>query len=240
MPLFRFNPAWCSPLRSAEGSPVDPAGGSPDQGSDDAIDLDLLAKGIKGDRSAFGALYERHKKRIFASCFKMMHDPSLAEEMTQETFVKLLRGAEKFDGRARFTTWLTRVAMNVCLSKLRAEKLRRHASLDAPTKDREHGRGVDLEQQRELSLGSRVEAEEDVGRLRAALATLDPEQRVVLLLADSHGRSYESIAAVMGVAVGTVKSRLFRARVALREAMESSEAAPKADEKSGRTGTSER
>lgn len=230
MALFRFNSSWFNLLRSAEGS--DAAGGSPDEGNGDAVDLELLTKGIGGDRRAFGDLYERHKKRIYATCFKMMHDQWLAEELTQETFVKLMRGAEKFDGRAKFTTWLTRVAMNVCLSKLRAEKLRRHASLDAPTKDREHGRGVDLEQNREPSFVSGIEAKEDRERLRAALASLDPDQRAVLILADSQGLSYESIAETLGVAVGTVKSRLFRARAALREAFESLKGRSRTDEKS--------
>ncbi len=164
----------------------------------------------------------------------MVHDRELASDLTQDTFVKLMKGIDSFDGRAKFTTWMTRIAMNVCLSKLRSEKLRRHASLDAPiapNNDREpRGLGADLEQTSELSHPERVEAKEQKERVLAALRQLDPEQRAVLILADAQGLSYESIAATLGVAVGTVKSRLFRARAALKERTEAGSRRPSVDQ----------
>ena len=185
----------------------------------------------RGDHSTWALLVTKHQNRVYATCVKMVHDRELALDLAQESFVKLMVGIGSFDGRAKFTTWLTRIVMNVCLSKLRSEKLRRHASLDAPSGgadgrgdgsdgDARPGRGTELEQAREPSLSSRVEAHEDRERVLSALRNLDPDQRAVLMLCDAQGHSYEQIAETLGVAVGTVKSRLFRARAALRAEVE--------------------
>jgi RNA polymerase sigma-70 factor (ECF subfamily) len=124
---------------------------------------------------------------------------------------------------------MIRVTMNVCLSRLRSEKLRRHASLEAmaerPRGGSEEGSGGltaadQFSQIREQSQDESVEFHEDRERVLRALSTLDPDQRAVLILCDCRGLPYEQIAEVLGVAVGTVKSRLFRARAALRDAVE--------------------
>ena len=213
MVFLSFNSHRHGPLPS----PTEPESGGT---TEDPIDAQLVEGILRNDREAWGALYTRHQSRVFAVCFQMVHDRELASDLTHDTFVKVIKGIASFDGRARFTTWMTRIAMNVCLSKIRSEKLRRHASLDAPTKDREHGRGPDLEQNREHSHTTSVEASEQKERVLAALRKLDPDQRAVLILADAQGLSYESIAATLQVAVGTVKSRLFRARAALKDKME--------------------
>jgi len=211
--LFLFNPLAHGP----RFSPTEPEGAG---SSEDPIDAQLVAAIARNEREAWGTLYTRHQSRVFAVCFQMVHDREMAADLTHDTFVKVIKGIASFDGRAKFTTWMTRVAMNVCLSKIRSEKLRRHASLDAPSHDREHGRGVDLEQNREHSHTAGVEAHEQKERVLAALRKLDPEQRAVLILADAQGLSYESIAGALNVAVGTVKSRLFRARAALKDKLE--------------------
>lgn len=137
---------------------------------------------------------------------------------------KVIQHLGGYDGRAQFTTWMTRIVINVCLSKLRSEKLRKHASLEAgrPSidSDRESGGfGRTISQTREPSALERVEDSESRRDVEAALSGLDPEQRTILLLRDQRGLDYDEIADVLGIAVGTVKSRLFRARAALREAL---------------------
>ena len=196
-----------------------PGDGAPE--GDAVDDLPLIEAARRGDRNAWAALYERHLPRIMGTCMQMTRDREMAADLAQDTFVKIIRGIDKFDGRARFTTWITTIAMNVCRSKFRSEKLRRHASLDAPARGRDAQAIPEPAQPRELGGGSRVEANEDRDRVLAALSRLDPDQRAVLILADSQGLSYEHIAGTLGVAVGTVKSRLFRARMALRQQMES-------------------
>ena len=196
---------------------------------DDPADVAAVAAIKRGDSSAWGGLIQRHQDRIYSTCVRMVHDRELATDLAQDSFVKIIKGIESFDGRARLTTWMTRIAMNVCLSKLRSEKLRRHASLEAMSDARSGmtgdsggggGRGMELEQSREPQQSLGVEAHEDRERVLAALRHLDPDQRAVLILCDCQGNSYEQIADVLGVAVGTVKSRLFRARAALRDAVE--------------------
>ncbi|MBS0197910.1 MAG: RNA polymerase sigma factor [Planctomycetes bacterium] len=197
------------------------------QPDEDAQDVSIIESIRRGESSAWSAFIARHQDRIFSICVRMMHDRETATDLAQDVFVKLIQGINTFDGRAKLTTWITRVAMNVCLSKLRSEKLRRHASLEALSERRSgddggdgSGGGIELEQEREPEQGLSVEAHEDRERVLAALRDLDPEQRAILILCDCQGHSYEQIAEVFGVAVGTVKSRLFRARAALRDLVE--------------------
>jgi RNA polymerase sigma-70 factor (ECF subfamily) len=192
---------------------------------DEAIDLKLVEAIRRGEAQAWPALIARHQDRLFSVCMRMVHNRDLAADLTQDAFVKIIQGMDSFDGRAKLSTWMIRITMNVCLSKLRSEKLRRHASIEAMQEtqsDTGSGRagGRGFEQGREPALASGVEAHEDQERVLLALRQLDPDQRAVLILCDCRGHSYEQIAEVLGVAVGTVKSRLFRARTALRDLVE--------------------
>jgi RNA polymerase sigma-70 factor (ECF subfamily) len=174
-------------------------------------------------------MVRRYQDRIFAVCMKMLHDREAAADLTQDTFVKLIQGVETYDGRSKLSTWLIRIAMNACLSHLRAQKLRKHASLDAGL-PQSLIRGVGVRgtegslgggaSGREQTPGQGVQLNDQRRLVAAALAGLEPDQRAILILRDVQGLEYEQIAAVLEIAGGTVKSRLFRARVALREALE--------------------
>jgi RNA polymerase sigma-70 factor (ECF subfamily) len=191
--------------------------------SDDAADLRLVEAIRRGDPKGWDALIDRYQDRLFSICLRMVHNRDLAEDLTQDAFVKIIQGLPSFDARAKFSTWAIRVTMNVCLSRLRSEKLRRHASLDASSENETRtspGRSGLTPEVREPEAPSGVEIHEDRERVLAALRDLDPDQRAMLILSDCHGHSYEQIAEVFGIAVGTVKSRLFRARTALRDAVE--------------------
>ncbi len=192
---------------------------------EDAREQRLVAAAQKGDQSVWPELIRLYQSRMFGLCLKMVHNRDMAADLTQDAFLKIIKGLDTYDGRSKFSTWAYRITMNVCLSKLRSEKLRRHASLDAPGKDVDGAAGAaswgtSMIQERELSPGSGVERQDERRLLSAGLQTLDPEQRAILILRDGRELDYEQIAATLGIAVGTVKSRLFRARVALREAIE--------------------
>jgi RNA polymerase sigma-70 factor, ECF subfamily len=202
-------------------------------GGGDASDLALVARIRAGEAAAWSLLIEAYQDRLFGVCFRMVRDREMAADLTQDAFVKVIRGIDSFDGRSKFSTWIIRVTMNVCLSKLRAEKLRRHASIDAMSVGSSgDGRAGDWEHLiAQESLGSsgggrepagtaNVELREEQERVLAALREIDAEQRAILILCDCRGLPYEEIAAVLGVAVGTVKSRVFRARTALRDMVE--------------------
>jgi len=199
---------------------------------EDAYDLKLVEAIRSGNTQAWPALISRHQDRLFSTCLRMVHNRETAADLTQDAFVKIIQHIASFDGRAKLSTWMIKITMNVCLSKLRSEKVRKAASLEALQDgargtQTDPGRGMDFEQGREQGTSSSVEAHEDQERVLAALRLLDPDQRAVLILCDCRGQSYEQISEVLGVAVGTVKSRLFRARTALRDAVESLDKSPK-------------
>jgi RNA polymerase sigma-70 factor, ECF subfamily len=206
-----------------------PAPGSPEA---DAQELALVAAIQRGEREAWSELLRRYQDRLFGVCVKVVGDRERAADCTQDAMVKIIEGLSSYDGRAKLSTWMIRVTMNVCLSKLRSEKLRRHASLEglAEGSGGEGRGGADRipeltyqggrEGGREPSGASGVQRDELRRLLTEGLQRVSPEQRAILVLRDAQGLDYEQIAEVLGIPVGTVKSRLFRARAALREVME--------------------
>lgn len=206
----------------------------PQADEDHQDDLRLLEASRRGDQGALGQLLTRHQARMFGLCYRILRHRETAAESCQDAMVKLIQGLDGYDGRAKFTTWLTRIVINVCLSRLRSEKIRRTTSLDAEFGGRGRGRAAGgggvgggegtlsrtIGQSREPSVGERVQEDEARRALEEALGALDPEQRTILLLRDQRGLDYDEIGDVLGIAVGTVKSRLFRARAALREVIE--------------------
>lgn len=181
----------------------------------------LVRKAKAGDREALGALLADQESRLFAVCLRMVGERESARDLAQDALVKAIHALETFDERARFSTWITRIAINACVSHLRKRKLRSHPSLDGAAADPADPKLSDrLEQRREPPPHSRVEQSERLEALRLAMGALSPEQRALLLMRDGQDMDYASIAEALNVRVGTVKSRLFRARAALRDAME--------------------
>ncbi|TVQ32874.1 MAG: RNA polymerase sigma factor [Phycisphaeraceae bacterium] len=202
-----------SPHKASRPQP--PAGESTDE--------TLASAAAGGDKGALTTLLTRHEGRIYAICLRMVNKPEPARDLTQDAMVRLIEGLGSFDGRASFTTWMTRVVVNVCLSDLRKQKLRRHRSLEASdpsTQSRNTSLREVVEDQGEPGAAERVQMGDERRRLETALSELEPEQRAILILRDVRGLDYSQIAETFGVAVGTVKSRLFRARAGLRERME--------------------
>ncbi len=163
-----------------------------------------------------GELIRRHQDRLFAICMRMVGRNDAAD-VCQTALVRIIQGLPSFDARSQLSTWLVRITMNTCFSHLRAAKLRRHRSLP---EESDFDRDLPVSN-REPDGASSVQREESLSRLEGALSALDADQRAILVLRDVRGLDYERIAAVMGIAEGTVKSRLFRAREALRKAIES-------------------
>ncbi len=211
-----------SPPDTQPGSPPDPPAVVPD----DQFDRDLVAAIRSGDASAWGSLIESYQVRIFSICIRMVRDRELASDLTQDAFIKIMKGLDTFDERARLSTWVYRVTVNVCLSKLRSEKLRRHASLEAMasagSRNTDGRSELGFAQHREPAAHLGIEHEEERQRMLAALDRLSDEHRTILTLRDGRGLEYEQIAEVLDIPVGTVRSRLFRARAALRLALEDS------------------
>ena len=176
-------------------------------------DMELIDAWKAGSKKALDTLFKAYERRIFAICLRMLGNPEIAADVAQDAFLRMYEGLGKFDGRARFSTWSVRVTLNCVYSYLRRERLRRHAALPEP------GEGRDP-RSTEPAPHQRVEQSNLRRDIVIALGGIDLEARAILVLRDLQGLDYADIAEVIGTPIGTVKSRLFRARAALRDSLE--------------------
>lgn len=160
----------------------------------------LLERARRGEREAIAALLGRHRERIVSLAFSILRDRESAEDAAQEVFVRAFSQLPRFRGESAFSTWLYRVALNFCLERQRVQRHRDALLEAAPDEVAARGDG---------GLARRVETRELVGE---ALGELGEGLRVVLLLREWQGLSYEEIADILGMPVGTVRSRLHEAR----------------------------
>lgn len=170
-------------------------------------DAELIERYLAGDADAFDALMRAHEDRVFSICLRMLRNREAALDATQETFVTVFRKVDRFAGRSAFSTWLYRVAVNTCYDAARRQRRRLAEPLpegnDPP--DRRAGDELDA-----------VELRPD---LQAALAAIPAEFRAAVILVDVEGLALQSVSEILGVPVGTVKSRVFRGRRLLAEAL---------------------
>jgi RNA polymerase sigma-70 factor (ECF subfamily) len=183
-------------------------------------ELQLVDDYRAGDPDALGELLSSYQRRVYAICCRMVGNVDEAGDVTQDALLKVIEGLDSYDGRAQLSTWIFRVTMNCCLSHLRRRKIRRHGSLDETSEQEVAPLSAQIASERELSGPEHVEQAEARTVLLRVLGELEPEMRGILVLRDMQDLDYQQIAEVLQVPVGTVKSRLFRARVALREAAE--------------------
>lgn len=163
-------------------------------------DDQLLGRYLAGDGRAFESLMEAHQRRVFAICLRILRDREEALDATQETFITVLRKAGGFQGRAAFSTWLYRVAVNTCYDQLRKKKRRRAARMPE---------GYDP---RDTSANGVLEAVELRPAIEEALAGLPREFGAAVVLSDLEGLPLKQVAEILEVPLGTVKSRVFRGR----------------------------
>jgi len=196
--------------------------------ADQVEEFALLERARAGDREALADLLERYQGPIYNLCLRMVgaRQHELAADIAQDTLVRLIERLDAFDGRSLLSTWVYRVTANVCYSRLRAEKLRRHAPLEASSPVQSAKIGAHAPPHAEQHAESSVQLAERRRRVADALLELDEDHRLILLLRDAHGLDYEQIAQALQIPVGTVKSRLFRARASLRNAVEQLEDTP--------------
>ncbi len=175
-----------------------------------------------GEReAAFHELVGRYQRRLFGVCVRVLGSPSDAEDAVQETFIRLARHASTFRGDAKLSTWLYRVARNVCTDHVRYDARRPSTPVDDITAVGD-----------EPAVGDIVGATETAVSVQAALRHLDERSRMLLLLVAVDGLSYAEAAAVADLPVGTVKSRVSRARVQLGELLaDEPDAAPAATQR---------
>ena len=177
---------------------------------------ELVRAARSGDQGAFEALVKANQAMAYQLAYRMTGNPEDAADLTQEAFLNAWRGLAAFDGRASFSTWLYRLTSNACIDFLRREKRRVSLSMTLEDEEDEEGRQADLPDER-FSPQRELEKKEAAEALRRGLAALTPEYREILTLRELEGYSYQELSRELGLEEGTVKSRLARARLALRE-----------------------
>ena len=181
-------------------------------------DTQLMLDFCAGDLAAFGKLVRRNQKIVLNLAYRYVSDRATAEDMVQDVFLRVYGAAAKYHPSAKFTTWVYRITVNVCLNHLRSERTRRSLSLDVDGGDDE--RASDLPEPRHTPPSARLEREELEGKVREAMGNLPETQRTAVLLRRFQELSYEEIAEVMETTVPAVKSLLARARKALKSMLD--------------------
>ena len=179
-------------------------------GSREMTDEVLMIRFQRGDRSAFTLLVRRHQTSLYNFALRQLRLQSVAEDVVQEAFVRVVQNAGDFKHEARFSTWVYTITRNLCIDQLRKRALRKHASLDEPRKS-EEGSGPTLGEQTADSRSS-VEREatgtELKERILKAVDSLPDDQREVFLMRELSNLPFKEIAEITGVPENTVKSRM--------------------------------
>lgn len=185
-----------------------------------ADDLRLIAECLQGNTTAFGVLVRRYQERLYHSVYRLVENAEDAQDVVQEAFLNAYQALDGFKGDSLFFTWLYRIAVNTAISFKRKHRVM------ARMETRSNGEpGLEpLDPSAANRPEHSLEQAELEMRVRQALARLSPEHRAVLVMKDMEGQKYETMAEVLQVPIGTIRSRLHRARLELRELLEKSEA----------------
>jgi RNA polymerase sigma-70 factor (ECF subfamily) len=180
-------------------------------------DADLIRRAQGGDGDAYGKLVVKYQDLVYNAVYRMVNREDQAADIAQEAFVKGWRALSSFEGRAQFGTWIYRIAINACISDRRGLKRRKATSLNSAMGSGDDGEGgMDVADDAPEPVEQLVDNEK-VKLVQEAIGELEHEFRTMIVLRDMEGRPYEEIAEVLEVPVGTVRSRLHRARQALKD-----------------------
>jgi RNA polymerase sigma-70 factor (ECF subfamily) len=173
----------------------------------------LIAECLKGRHAAFGELVRRYQDRLFNTVYRLVDNADDAQDVVQDAFLNAYRSLENFKGESQFFTWLYRIAVNSAISLKRKQRVA--LSIHPGPDNRGHGHEP-LDDSEFSKPGQALERSELEQRIQEALNRLSPEHRTVLILKDMEEHKYETIAKILKVPIGTVRSRLHRARLELR------------------------
>lgn len=184
--------------------------------SEKDIDRELVARAQRGDKRAFELLVEKYQRKLARLLSRLIRDPVEVEDVTQEAFIKAYRALPSFRGDSAFYTWLYRIGVNTAKNYLMAMGRRAPTSTETETEEAE---GYDEgEQLRDINTPESVALSREIAAtVNAAIEALPEELRTAIQLRELEGMSYEEIARAMDCPIGTVRSRIFRAREAIAE-----------------------
>lgn len=206
-----------TPLGPKPADEPDPERAVFDQGTSD---LELLGRFHTGDHAAFAALLRRYQRPVFNFILRSLSERQVAEDLTQEVFLRVIQGAGGFQSQAKFSTWLFTIARNVCVDHGRRMKHRKHASLDATAGDSDaSARLLDRLPHQQPGTDRSAASPRIRERILRALEHLPPDQRDVFLLRQVDDLPFAEIAVICGIPENTVKSRMRYALERLQAAL---------------------
>ena len=172
---------------------------------EEAADEELVELSLAGNKDAFRAVVDRYRRPIYNFCYRMVRNPEEAEDISQEVFLRIFRFLERYNDRWKFSTWIYRIAFNLCVDALRKHK--RSLSLDSlmPTS------APELSGKEKLP-DAEAEQEEEKRFIRRAIDSLPPKYQTAITLYHLQDRSYDEIARMTDMPIGTVKTRVHRGR----------------------------
>ncbi len=185
-------------------------------------DADVARLAQQGREAAFRELVRRYERPVFSLVFRMVRDSAVAEDLAQDTFIKVLNHVDKYRPEFKFSSWLFKIANNVAIDHLRRRQLdtiSMDGSPNAATAADVEATSFDIADKSESALEA-MEAKELGSAIEQAIGALRPEYRACIMLRHVEDRSYEEIAATLDLPLGTVKTYIHRARHQLREALE--------------------
>lgn len=184
-------------------------------------DADIAALAKQGREAAFRELVRRYERPVFSLIFRMVRDREIAEDLAQDTFIKVLNNIDRYRPEFKLSSWLFKIANNVAIDHLRKRQLdtvSMEGSPHASTATEIEATSFEVASQQESPLDE-IEARELGSSIERAIAALRPEYRSCIMLRHVEGRSYEEIAAILDLPLGTVKTYIHRARHELRDAL---------------------
>ncbi|KEQ22151.1 RNA polymerase sigma factor SigW [Paenibacillus tyrfis] len=182
------------------------------------MDTRLAKLARSGDRAAFAELVELYKDKIYHLAYRMLHNRHEAEEIVQETFLRVYTNLERYDEQQKFSTWIYRIGTNLCIDRLRKRKI--NYSLDAEMSDGEGSDWYSALPSREETPDNQVVLSETQEQIRDSIKTLPEKYRAVVILRYLQDLSLQEISDVLAMPVTTIKTRLHRGREFLRKKLE--------------------
>lgn len=176
----------------------------------------LIKKCKEGDISSFELLIESYQQKVYNIALRMLGSQEDASDVAQEVFIKIYKSISNFKEESSLSTWIYRIATNVCLDELRKRKKAKFVSIDTPVQLEDGEVSMQMEDQglQPDELVTQKELKEEVQK---AISSLKDDHKIVIILRDINGYSYEEIADILGCTLGTVKSRINRARNSLKD-----------------------
>lgn len=178
---------------------------------------ELIEEARQNNSQAFDQLVLRYQDRVYHAVFRIVGNPEDSLDIVQDAFIKAFCSLKTFKGDSNFYTWIFRIAVNTSLTFIRKREKKQMFSMDWASKKSDEEKGREAGDKNQDTPSEILEKQDLQNRVHQALLTLNDEYRIVLILKDLEGLAYEKISAILEIPKGTVKSRIFRAREALKE-----------------------